>query len=414
MKGFDARLLAAALFVGVHCAHAQVNRQSPVPDPAQADAAQAPTQSSDRDAADGLGGGRVTWRGYVGAEARLFGQSPAYPGQVHDVAAVLAQPEFAYESADRNYRFNATLFGRASISPHYESGDVREFVLQYRQADFSVLAGVNRVFWGATESRHLVDVVNQADLRENFAGDVKLGQLMVSASWQASWGQLEAYVLPAFRERRFPVSDDRLRFALPVSGDAEFPDGHPLDWAIRASVSRDDVDLHAYYFQGLDREPNLTPVFDGPGAPVALKPSYQKMDQFGADVQFARGGWLFKGELMYRDKPDAHYWAGVGGFEYGISRVFGSVPAAIIGRLFRCESVGPTVARASVPPMLWHMAHPPFMNTRCPEICAESTGGAAGVAAAASHARNCCLGSAMMSSAIFACWSPQNSAHWPR
>ena len=91
---------------------------------------------------------------------------------------------------------------------------------------WSVLAGMNRVFWGATESRHLVDIVNQSDLRESFIGDVKLGQLMVVGSLQQPWGQLELYALPMFRERAFPPRRDRPRLALPLA-DAEILDGSP-------------------------------------------------------------------------------------------------------------------------------------------------------------------------------------------
>jgi hypothetical protein len=182
---------------------------------------------------------------------------------------------------------------------------------------------MNRVFWGATESRHAIDIINQSDMRENYVGDVKLGQLMVVASLQRAWGQLEFYVLPVFRPRAFPPNDDRPRILLPVI-DAEVLDRSPVDLAGRVSISRGDVDVHAFYFRGVNREPNLSPVFDASGAPTALTPLYKPIDQAGADVQYARGPWLFKGELMHRRTPEAHFQAAVGGFEYGLTRLFGS------------------------------------------------------------------------------------------
>jgi len=66
-------------------------------------------------------------------------------------------------------------------------------------------------------------------------------------------------------------------------------------------------------------------VFDGPGPPVALEPVYLQIGQVGADVQYAHRAWLFKGELMDRSRPNERYLAGVGGFEYRIGRVLGSV-----------------------------------------------------------------------------------------
>jgi hypothetical protein len=269
-------------------------------------------------------GARLVRRGFFGVEGRTFAQSPAAAGQMSQGLSFIAQPEFSYQSANRRHRVNATLFGRAAVEPGYASADVREFHWQYQADRWSVLAGFNRVFWGATESRHLIDIVNQADLRESFAGDVKLGQLMVVGTLEQPWGQLEFYALPHFRPRMFPEQADRPRLQFQLA-DAEVSDGGPFDWAARTSFSRGDVDLHAYYFRGTNREPDLVPVFDGAGPPVALKPVYLQIGQVGADVQYAYGAWLFKGELMHRSRPNEGYLAGVGGFEYGIARVFGRV-----------------------------------------------------------------------------------------
>jgi hypothetical protein len=265
----------------------------------------------------------VVWRGYIGAEGRLFNQSPTLEEQVRHGFAIVAQPEFSFATADRRHRINAMAFARLSASPEYGSVDARELFWQYRGDQWSLLAGMNRVFWGATESRHAIDIVNQSDMRENYIGDVKMGQLMVVASLQRAWGQLEFYALPVFRPRAFPQSDDRPRILLPVT-DEEVVDDPPLDVAGRVSISRGDVDMHAFYFHGVNREPNLIPVLDASGAPTALTPTYKTIDQVGGDVQYARGPWLFKGELMHRRTPDTQYQAAVGGFEYGLTRVFGS------------------------------------------------------------------------------------------
>jgi hypothetical protein len=48
-----------------------------------------------------------------------------------------------------------------------------------------------------------------------------------------------------------------------------------------------------------------------------------------------------------------------------------------------------------------------------PESWVESVSGAGAADAAASQSTNSDLGSATMSSAIFACWRPQNSAQLP-
>jgi hypothetical protein len=267
-------------------------------------------------------GARLVRRGFFGVEGRTFGEAPAGSGQVRQGVSLVAQPELAFVSANRRHRINAVAFGRFSLDPRYGSADVRELNWQYQADNWSLLAGMNRVFWGAAESRHLVDIVNQSDMRESFAGDVKLGQFMIAASVQQPWGQLELYALPQFRTRTYPRRSDRPRLELPLE-KAEVAGGGPFDWAARASVSRGDVDLHVYYFRGANREPDLIPVFDEAGAPRALRPIYQQIGQVGADVQYARGAWLFKGELIDRNRPDGRYQAGVGGLEYGINRLFG-------------------------------------------------------------------------------------------
>jgi hypothetical protein len=316
-------LFLATASVGLCPVYGQEAFRAPA-DPAPAEAPDAPAPDvAPQPESESASSTRSVWRGYIAMENRGFSQAPARPGQVRNSFSLVAQPEFTFESANRRHRINATLFGRFAAEPGYGSSDVREFNWQYRRDRWSLLAGMNRVFWGVAESRHVIDVINQSDMRENFVGDVKLGQLMVSASLQRSWGQIEFFVLPNFRTRRFPPAGDRPRLQLPLT-KAEVANGGPPDSAVRISVSRGGVDLHAYYFHGVSREPDLIPVFEGDGPPTALKPVYRKMDQFAADFQFAHGAWLFKGEVMHRRKRNAQYEAGVGGFEYGISRLFGS------------------------------------------------------------------------------------------
>ena len=64
--------------------------------------------------------------------------------------------------------------------------------------DLEVKAGAVKVFWGVTESQHLVDVINQADLVENIDSEDKLGQPMINLSWGKDWGTLELFVLPYY------------------------------------------------------------------------------------------------------------------------------------------------------------------------------------------------------------------------
>ena len=72
---------------------------------------------------------------------------------------------------EANY-FNLTLFGRFDNEDVERSHiDIREAYWAHVADDWEMKVGVSKVFWGVTESRHLVDVINQTDLVENIDGE---------------------------------------------------------------------------------------------------------------------------------------------------------------------------------------------------------------------------------------------------
>ena len=71
-------------------------------------------------------------------------------------------------------------YGRvASTGGEMSHVDIRELNLLYTQDNWEGIAGISRVFWGVTESGHLVDIINQTDQLEGFDGEDKLGQAMI-------------------------------------------------------------------------------------------------------------------------------------------------------------------------------------------------------------------------------------------
>ncbi|MDA7657788.1 hypothetical protein N8737_03705, partial [Verrucomicrobia bacterium] len=99
-----------------------------------------------------------------------------------------------------------TPFGRYDGADSERSHvDLREFHIQRIADQWEWRVGVSKVFWGVTESQHLVDVINQTDLVENVDGEDKLGQPMVNLSWISDQaGVIDLFYLPYFRERTFP------------------------------------------------------------------------------------------------------------------------------------------------------------------------------------------------------------------
>lgn len=259
--------------------------------------------------------------GYVAGELRWFPQSPRLETQLEDLqaSAVLA-PEFRHGTRDRRWTFipYARLDGRDAERSHF---DVRE--LHYRRAsrDWDFVVGINRVFWGVTESRHLVDVINQTDLVEDIDAEDKLGQPMINLTTLRDWGTLGLYVLPGFRERTFPGEDGRLRAPWVVDTDAaRFESGaahRHVDAALRYSHYFGDWDLGVHYFYGTGREPRLMP----DPARGRLVPHYDLIHQVGVDVQYTREAWLWKLEGLAREGQGKTFGALVAGFEYTFYQV---------------------------------------------------------------------------------------------
>ncbi len=256
--------------------------------------------------------------GDAGAELRYFFNEPRWPGQSDDPGvSVFMNLEARWRNAAGNQRANIKPFLRLdSMDSERTHFDLREAYWAFEGEDWEILLGANKVFWGVTESRHLVDIINQTDLVEDPDQEQKLGQPMISASLLRDWGQLELYVMPWFRERTFPGVEGRLRAPLPVDTDQavyESPaEQHHTDLALRWSHYFGDVDIGVYAFHGTGREPKLLPSENG----QRLLPFYHQVSQLGVDLQYTRDAWLWKMEAIVRDGLDDTFFATVAGVEY--------------------------------------------------------------------------------------------------
>ena len=281
----------------------------------------------------------------VTIESRLFTDGPAWAGQsgsrLH--TALAATMQLRWRANDD--RFRASLLPAIRIDAlddQRSSVDLREAYVAASLGDVELLVGNNTVFWGVTESLHLVDIVNQSDAAADPDGEDDLGQPMISLAVQTDAGLFSLYALPGFRERRFPGVDGRLRTPIPVATDgAVFESGagrNRTDLALRYSHYFGDVDLGISAFTGTSREPRLLPAADG----RSLLPHYDLIDQLGVDLQYTRDAWLWKLEAIVRNGVAERYVAAVGGFEYTRFQMRGS--DADLGLLleYQVDQRGPT------------------------------------------------------------------------
>jgi hypothetical protein len=279
--------------------------------------------------------------GNIELQSRFFTRDAVWPGQ----ASQVSQVAFA-GTAELHWRNNEG-DQRASIIPYlrWDSVDDERNLVDLQEAywarerdSFELLAGVNTVFWGVTESVHLVDIVNQTDAAGDIDSEDKLGQPMVSLAWQQDWGMISAYVLPYFRERNYPGVEGRLRTPLPVDTDRAVYESsrkeRHVDLALRYSHYIGDVDIGLSIFSGTSREPRLVPADDAP----VLLPHYDQVDQFGTDLQYTRDAWLWKLEAIVRNGYSETFAAAVGGLEYTFFQVGRS--AADLGFLLEYQYDG--------------------------------------------------------------------------
>lgn len=282
--------------------------------------------------------------GFVAADVRAFWLDAQYPNQSNSVnVSAIVQPEFYWRSDDESQRVSIVGFARAdSLDSERSHVDLREAYWGLEGDDWDVNVGVNKMFWGVAESRHLVDIINQVDVVEDIDQEDKLGQPMLNFNLQREYGRFGIFLMPLFRERTFPGAQSRLRLPLPVDSDNpiyESSDGkRHLDVALRYSHYIGDVDIGVHFFDGTSREPGFV---IAPTSNVLL-PVYEQMTQVGVDLQYTNEAWLWKLEAISRDASSDSFFATVGGFEYSFYGVRGG--GADIGVLIEYQYDGRSAA----------------------------------------------------------------------
>lgn len=265
--------------------------------------------------------------------ARGFLQEATDPRQDRFAADVYASADAFRDWDGGRQRVAVSVNARADSDDGERSRfDVQELYWRYQwpRAEFAV--GVDRVFWGVTEALHLVDIVNQTDLAASPDTEDKLGQPMLRLTLRPRWGTIDAYVLPRFRERRFPGTGGRLRGPVEIVADAatfESSDARShVDYALRYSHYLGPVEFALSHFTGTARTPAFTLLAPAPVPRIA--PFYFLTDQTGLELTWVAGNWLWKLEAVSSRDPVQRYTAATGGFEYSWTGIAGNADLGLI------------------------------------------------------------------------------------
>ena len=298
-----------------------------------------------------------TLSGSVSTDVRYFSEAAALPNQLADEQdSVVLAPEWRWRSEDRRHQVKIAPFARWDGEDAERTHlDLREGFYRYAGHGWDFLGGVNRVFWGVAESRHLVDVINQTDAVEDIDEEDKLGQPMLHLGISRRWGRFELFSLLGFRERTFPGVDGRLRAPLVVNADQALYESNAeerhIDWAGRWSNAIGDWDLGAHAFYGTAREPRL--LFGeivAPGSVPELIPFYEVISQFGVDVQYTHNAWLYKLEGLVREGQGETFGASVAGVEYTLYQVAGAADLGLIAELhWDGRKTGDRILKSQIP-----------------------------------------------------------------
>ena len=276
----------------------------------------------------------------------------AFTARSFAIALLLAQPAFAVE-------INGTLSSRLDFYPDHADGtasegrsaevkidafhdfgesrivgefiargdekdsgrritEARQAYLRSPLAGFDVFVGNRQEFWGKTESKNVVDVINQSDAAANEGKSGKLGAPSISAERYLDIGDLQLWYIFSFREKTFNDSDAHPSSGLPVnSAQYARKDGKDADdFAARFSSFAGDWDLAGSVFYGTARDPILSVASDG----SALNPYYALQKSIGLEAQYTGDVTLLKWESLHGTQSSligAHdFAAAVAGIEY--------------------------------------------------------------------------------------------------
>ncbi len=259
----------------------------------------------------------------VQSEYRYFTDSPQFQGQKDHFPSIAVIPEYSIDWNKGYESINFTGFFRLDRDDNRTHWDIRELYYQKANNNWEFSVGLKKIFWGVTESNHLVDIINQTDAVESFDGEAKLGQPMFQFTFTTNYGNFDFIYMPFHRKRVFPGERGRLRFPIIIDEDDIAYESGAEEWrqdfAFRWSHFIGAFDIGISHFYGNGREPIFFFVDNG-----QLNTFYPVINQTGLDLQVTHNSFLWKLESIYRNAKAQDFFAFTAGLEYTLSNIDGN------------------------------------------------------------------------------------------
>ena len=265
-------------------------------------------------------------------ETRIFHKDNAYAHQKNTYSIHLKSELFVEPTSNINLLIEPTY--------RYDHHDKERSLFDISQAyflyfnDYSEFkVGKDKVFWGVTELKNLVDIINSPD---DSSGEdkSKLGQSLISYSYiNEKIGFVDLIYMPLFHEPTKIGKRGRLRLNLPTQNYNTTYEGGAgrkvPSWAVKWQNSYGDSDISLQFFRGTSRNSSTLPKLED--SQIKYFPGHERITQIGTFFQKIYGPIIFKFEGIKRNgQKNAKYerenfYSYITGFEYVITRVFDKV-----------------------------------------------------------------------------------------
>lgn len=261
---------------------------------------------------------KFSWEisGNIQGDYRYFEEKGLYLAQETEYFSSIFNPDIYVEWDNSNQLIQFEGFARLNQHDIEQTHwDIRELYYQLIIENWELSVGKKQIYWGFTESNHLVNIINQDDLLEGNGVAHKLGQSMIHISKYSEMGTVDVMLMRGFNPIRFPGDKGRLRPHFTVdyfSTTYESKNGvDNIDFAIRWSHNISAIDFGLSHFKGTSR----TPIFKSTDG-VSFTPYYELIDQAGLELQASLGSMLWKLEAIQRKSDRKKIWAYTFGGEY--------------------------------------------------------------------------------------------------